>query len=87
FLASRENEPQSILLITSSSHMRRAFACFAKVGLEPDTFPTGHRTHRDPKHRDTLASILTPNPKTFTAWSSLFHEWLGMVVYRVRKWV
>jgi uncharacterized SAM-binding protein YcdF (DUF218 family) len=75
---------QTQLLITSASHMRRAMACFSKQGLSPDTFPTDHRTSRGGDHRDTLASILGPNPATFTAWSRLFHEWLAMAAYRVR---
>lgn len=83
FLEAR-TKPKSMLLVTSASHVRRAIACFAKQGLTPDTFPTDHRSNRDPEHRDTFGSLFMPSPATFTAWSGLFREWLAMATYRVR---
>lgn len=79
-----ESESASLLLVTSASHMRRAQACFRKQGLDPALFPTDHRTNYDPSARETFGSLLLPNPATFTAWKTLFREWLAMMTYRVR---
>lgn len=81
---SGQPEDDSLLLITSASHMPRALACFRKQGLEPDTFPTDHRNNRDPEVAHTLDSLLAPNPATFTGWRILLREWLAMATYRLR---
>ena len=76
------------LLVTSASHARRAAGCFRKAGIAVEIFPTGHRSERDhPGRRTTISSVAIPNPGTITSWSPLFHEWLGMAVYRFRGWI
>jgi uncharacterized SAM-binding protein YcdF (DUF218 family) len=71
------------LLITSASHLRRADACFRKQGITCDLFPTDHRTNRNPERRFSPGDFLLPSPATFTAWSALFHEWVGLASYRL----
>lgn len=83
FLTDNPNKG-SLLLITSASHMPRALACFHKQGLHPDAFPTDHRSNHDPDAAVTLGSLLAPSPATFTAWRSLFREWLSLATYRLR---
>lgn len=81
---SGQSETDSLLLITSASHMPRALACFRKQELNPDSFPTDYRSNRDPGSANDLCSLLIPNAATFTAWGTLFREWLAMATYRMR---
>lgn len=86
FISKMDTEP-TLLLITSASHMRRARACFEKSGLKFSIFPTDHQTERNPNRSLTFSNTIIPAPGTMNSWSKLFHEWVGLLVYRIRGWV
>lgn len=70
---------QSYLLITSGFHMRRAMACFHKVGLQPDAFSAGFYTYDS----SSFESYVIPSGRAWYLWSILIHEVAGYVVYRL----
>ncbi len=72
----------SVLLITSSYHMRRARAICRKQGLSCDVFPTDIRREKMQWWR--LSSWLLPNSRAMSIWEYLIKEWVGLVVYKLR---
>ncbi|UKN02578.1 YdcF family protein [Paracrocinitomix mangrovi] len=76
------NDIQSILLVTSSLHMRRSRAVFKEAGFEHfDTFTTDHYTGK--KRGYKFDQFLIPNVSTLTNWERLIHEWIGYVSYAI----
>ncbi len=67
-----------VLLITSAFHLRRARACFYKVGLRPDTFSAGFLSLD--WNRLGLGAWL-PSGLALHYWHVLIHEWLGYLMY------
>ena len=79
-----DNHPEinSILLVTSALHMRRAKGCFKEAGFENfDTFSTDHFTGE--KRGYSLDQIFIPNSSTLTDWHKLIHECVGYVSYAI----
>ncbi len=72
------------LLITSSAHIRRAKACFAKQGIDVQVYPAMKGVGR---RRWELDYLLVPKMENFAKWRSLIHEWVGFVSYKVRGYV
>ena len=71
-------QSNQLLLITSAFHMKRATACFAKVGLHPDTFPVDFYGKIP---RANLRSIIQPSIDSILIWHKLTKEWIGIAVY------
>ena len=66
------------LLITSSTHMRRAQACFTKEGLSCKAYTTDHyNIHANPI---SLMEFI-PSHNAFTMWDKLIKEWVGYTMY------
>jgi len=72
------------LLITSAFHMRRAKACFDKVGLPVDTFPVDYLREQA---RWTPDYWLQPDAQRLVFWEMLIKEWVGMAAYWVRGYL
>jgi uncharacterized SAM-binding protein YcdF (DUF218 family) len=72
------------LLITSGCHMRRSLACFNVVGL--DVSPYSVDRNASPERRFYPDHLLIPNVNTFMWWDPLIHEWIGMLVYKIRHY-
>lgn len=72
---------KSILLVTSGKHMRRARACFEKLGVNCDTYSTDLYT--GPKRSYTIDEILIPDVSTMNDWHSLLKEIIGYVAYDI----
>ncbi len=68
------------LLITSAYHMRRARACFRKVGFEFDTFSADFISQ---PRRFTPDMLIIPQTEALTVWHVLIREWVGMMAYRL----
>ena len=71
---------KSNLLITSSTHMRRAKACFAKEGISCTAYTTDHyNIHANP------ISIMefVPSHNAFIMWDKLIKEWVGYTMYNI----
>ncbi len=66
------------LLITSASHMPRAYGCFRRVGWPVIPYPVDYDTtgRYDPTPQFNLAGGLG-------RLNAAVHEWVGLVVYRV----
>jgi len=69
------------LLVTASTHMRRAVACFNHQGIEVQSYATQKKVGIRRWEPDYL---LVPMADNFGKWASLVHEWIGFVSYKVR---
>jgi uncharacterized SAM-binding protein YcdF (DUF218 family) len=79
-------EISSVLLVTSSLHMRRAKACFEKAGFEDfGTFTTDHYT--GDKRGYKFDQFLVPNVSTMSDWERLIHEWIGYITYALAGYI
>ena len=73
-------EQDTLILVTSAFHQRRALGCFAKVGLHPIGFPAGYRSA---DRSLTPDDWLVPSPEALTNFSLLTHEVVGWLLYKV----
>lgn len=71
----------NVLLITSATHMKRAWACFNKAGLKTTPFSTDHFT--GPKRSYHWDEFIIPSISTTNDWSRLTKEWVGYVMYKI----
>lgn len=69
----------SILLITSGKHMRRAYACFEKQGIECDTYSTDLYT--GPNRTFAFDELFIPDVSTMNDWHYLLKEMFGYLAY------
>ncbi|MBN4073188.1 YdcF family protein, partial [Crocinitomix catalasitica] len=79
-------EIESILLVTSALHMKRAKACFEAAGFKGfDCFTTDHFTG---KHRGySFDQYLVPDMSVMEDWSNLIHEWIGYMMYATMRYI
>lgn len=74
---------QSYLLITSGFHLRRAGACFRKVGIKVDTFGANYLSHE----RNYFWYSILPK-EDYLAYSQLiFREIIGYCTYKAMGWI
>ncbi|MFY7909196.1 MAG: YdcF family protein [Emticicia sp.] len=74
---------QSYLLITSGFHLRRANACFEKVGVKVDTFGANYLSHE----RNYYWYNMLPK-EDYLAYSQLiFREIIGYCTYTAMGWI
>jgi uncharacterized SAM-binding protein YcdF (DUF218 family) len=69
---------RKILLITSASHMRRAKACFIKVGFSVDTYSTNSLILQNTNWFDYH---FIPKPYLLSDWENLCREIIGYLSY------
>ena len=72
-------EQDTLILVTSAFHQRRALGCFAKVGLHPIGFPAGYRSNDRSLAPDAW---LVPSPEAMANFSLLTHEVVGWLIYK-----
>jgi uncharacterized SAM-binding protein YcdF (DUF218 family) len=72
------------LLITSAFHMRRSLACYRKVGVNLQAFPTDYYTHAP---QFSVDEWIVPSAEAIVIWTKLFREWVGFVAYKVAGYV
>ncbi|UOQ68082.1 YdcF family protein [Hymenobacter volaticus] len=72
-------ELDTLVLVTSAFHQRRALGCFHKVGLHPLPFPAGFRSTDRALTPDYW---LVPGADTLGGWSLLLHEITGYLIYK-----
>lgn len=70
----------TLILVTSAFHLRRAMGCFGKVGLYPIGFPAGYRST---DRRLAPDAWLVPSPEALVNFSQLTHEVVGWLTYKV----
>lgn len=78
----RENGFDTLLLITSSFHMRRALACFQKQELNPDVFPVDFRSYRRFYPND-----LIPSSEALADVRIVERELIGLLAYKLRGYI
>lgn len=71
---------ESVLLITSALHMKRASATFRKQGVLVNEYSTSKIVGDRLKNFDHL---LIPSITTLNNWNLLLHEWLGFLSYKI----
>jgi uncharacterized SAM-binding protein YcdF (DUF218 family) len=64
--------------------MRRAIACFKKQNFNIDAYSTDIRSSRS---RNTILNTIMPNYGGFQAWTFLWKEWIGLVVYKIKGYI
>ena len=75
-----EKKFKRILLITSSTHMRRALLCCEKNNFNVDYFCTDRtKSYRVWK----LKHILVPQNQFIKKWEELIHEMVGFIAYKI----
>ncbi len=79
-IQNNKEQYQSLLLITSSYHMKRAQACFRKQGIACDIFPVDYITG---KRKFEINHLIIPHPNAFRNWNIFIHETAGYVMYRL----
>jgi len=78
----KQHDIHKVLLVTSSLHMPRAMASFAKQGVQAIAAPTPPQIVLPPD-----VSLWIPNERTFEASRSIIKEYAGLFVYWLRGWV
>lgn len=74
------------LLITSAFHMKRAEGCFKKEGVENIvTFPVDY--HNDDPPQFKFSYYIIPETENITQFNNLIHEWLGILVYKIKGYI
>lgn len=73
----RQHDPARWVLITSAAHMPRAIAAFEAVGWVPQPWPVDYRTPPE--------QALTLSRGQLAAWSTVFHEWAGLLTHSLRE--
>lgn len=76
----RLNISDTVLLLTSAWHMRRAIACFEKQEVRFKSFSV------DPQSRPIEAiqfANIIPSSSSWYKWDILIHEWLGLIAYKL----
>ena len=68
------------MLITSSFHMRRSIMCFKKQELPVTPFPVDQQSGEDILTPD---KIIIPDAENFIKWTTVIHEWVGIVAYKI----
>lgn len=74
------NLNENYLLITSSFHMRRAKACFTRVGINAEIYPTDWFAHYEAYSPDL---IIVPSASALQGWEMLIHEIIGYITYKL----
>lgn len=77
-------ENSKLLLITSAYHMKRSLLCFAKQNLKTECFPVCYK-----QMNISLLSFNTivPDEEAFALWYDLFHEWYGLLTYKIMGYI
>ncbi len=67
------------ILITSAFHMRRSAGCFEKAGIQTTIFPADYYGGYNSM---SFKDAVIPDPDALASFSTLWHEWVGYVVYK-----
>lgn len=71
------------LLVTSASHMPRAYGCFRKAGMDVVPCPADYLTGWA---APDLPFRFLPNSEALNETAAAFHEYMGLFLYRLRGW-
>jgi len=77
---------KKILLITSAIHMRRAYKCFQKIGMEVTPFSVEFWSSCADLHNIGFSDII-PNSNALGKWRSLIREWTSTIIFRIKGYI
>lgn len=80
----RFHENDTILLVSSAFHLRRASACFNKLNIPHIPYATDRSVG---KRKFDIDHLFIPNAEAFIKWNTLLKEWVGMGMYWLRGWI
>lgn len=83
-ILSQKSISDTVLLITSTTHMIRAGACFRKAGVVFKPFCTDGMTGERKFYPD---HILVPKAEILLRWNTIIHEWVGYLIYSMAGYV
>jgi len=75
---------ENIILVTSAFHMRRAEGCFKKAGFIVYPYAA------DPLKgvsKTSVTDFFLPSVGTLNSWNYLTHEWIGIVMYKIKGYM
>ncbi len=75
------NITDSILLITSATHMPRSMACYKKLGIKFIPYPVQQLANEERNY--SLDSYIIPSSNAMSQIQTLLHEWVGMLSYKI----
>jgi uncharacterized SAM-binding protein YcdF (DUF218 family) len=75
------NINDSILLITSATHMPRSIACFKKYGIKFIPYPVQQLANEERNY--SFSSFFIPNSNAINHFQTLLHEWVGIISYKL----
>ncbi len=78
------NKFESIILVTSASHMKRANGCFQKQNLIVTTFPTDYRS---PSFETPAFDLWVPSPNYLDISTIAIKEWVGILTYKIKGYI
>jgi uncharacterized SAM-binding protein YcdF (DUF218 family) len=73
-----------LLIFTSAFHIPRAMACFHKLGMDAQAFPTNYVAEKPTLEPSTW---LTPDAEVIRNWEIFLKEWVGYVVYKLQGYI
>jgi uncharacterized SAM-binding protein YcdF (DUF218 family) len=79
----RAGHYRQLVLITSAAHMYRAVATFHKQGLFPQPYPVDFQTNGEGIH---LFDFI-PSVRALDIMTNVFHELIGLVMYRLQGYI
>jgi uncharacterized SAM-binding protein YcdF (DUF218 family) len=80
-LETMDYKNKKVILVTSAFHMRRALACFKKVGVDGMT-PYITDCYSGPR-KFGWDHCFIPTSDAWSVWQPLIHEWVGYVTYKL----
>jgi uncharacterized SAM-binding protein YcdF (DUF218 family) len=75
---------KSAIIITSAWHMRRAEACFRKVGLNVAIHPTDGMYGIQ---GTSVFDIIIPGTRNIIRWENYMHEITGIIMYKIQGYI
>ncbi len=69
------------LLVTSAFHMKRAKACFDKVGMKTRIYPVDYHTYSP--SNNSFDKLFIPSTEALQKWTTLIHEVAGYIIYKI----
>jgi uncharacterized SAM-binding protein YcdF (DUF218 family) len=75
-----QNLKGNLLLITSAIHMRRSLGCFNKAGVITEPYSTDRYAGA---RKYELDHLFIPEPSILYDWTTLLHEVVGFITYRI----
>ena len=85
-LKSLSYDTKRLLLITSAWHMRRAYGCFEKTGLEVTPFSVDYWTRYNHVKSIGLEDLI-PSGSAIGKWRSLLREWSTMAYFKLKNYI